>query len=48
MILAGGGATGALHDFDRPSGCEKKKIGSKENYSYSISSSDYVLAGLQK
>ena len=24
MISAGGGATGALHDFDRPSGCEKK------------------------
>ena len=24
MISAGGGATGVLHDFDRPSGCEKK------------------------
>ena len=47
MISAGGGATGALHDFDRPSGCEKK-IGSKENYSYSTSTSDYALAGLQK
>ena len=30
MISAGGGATGALHDFDRPSGCEKKKYGQKK------------------
>ena len=30
MISAGGGATGALHDFDRPSGCEKKKYDQKK------------------
>ena len=27
---AGGGATGVLHDFDRPSGCEKKKCDQKK------------------
>ena len=29
---AGGGATGVLHDFDRPSGCKKKKNATKRKW----------------
>ena len=47
MISVGGGATGALHDFDRPSGCEKKNRIKKITHTPQVHR-DYVLTGLQK